>query len=134
MIYIFFATCSVIYIFGRANACGMELTGVASERMLTIVDMIRKLLRQPYGLLLSDLQVSSSRCDRQIPQTKKPILSRDLVPSDRVTCTIGFGLNFLYKVEILDMIRAYDKLCKQCNHTSNIQVLYNCRCTPIFTN
>ena len=43
------------------------------------------------------LEVSFRECNRQLetPQTNNPICSRDLVPSDRASCTISSYLNFV---------------------------------------
>jgi hypothetical protein len=41
------------------------------------------------------LQVSVSECNRQTPQLKSDLWSRDLVPSDRATCTIASRVNSL---------------------------------------
>ena len=40
------------------------------------------------------LRVSVSECNRQTPHTKIQFVFRDLVPSDRATCTIASRENF----------------------------------------
>ena len=46
-------------------------------------------------VIIKWLEVSFRKCNRNLetPQTDNPICSRDLVPSDRATCTIS-SINF----------------------------------------
>ena len=57
-----------------------------------LIDMLKAIINW--------LEVSFKECRRQLEtsQTNNPICSRDLVPSDRATCTIASGLNFKFFV------------------------------------
>ena len=68
------------------------------------------------------------------------LVSRDLVPSDRATCTIASRVNLFAtkKLSLKFDFKAWDSsispLCKQCNYIYNNapKHLYDCRCTPTF--
>ena len=51
-------------------------------------------------VIIKWLEVSFRKCNRQpeTPHTNNPICSRDLVPSDRTTCTIASRVNFKFFV------------------------------------
>ena len=68
------------------------LRSIPSEHL--IGEYTAELILVILEIIIEWLQVSVRGCNRQTPQTKIRFVSRDLIPSDRMTYTIASRVNF----------------------------------------